>query len=95
MFKRQLRSIARRTRDWLTEDPTGWEDEPTATGWLNAQHKTLLAKGDGDHRAKLCMGHPAWSLPGGRARNTTGLGTRVRCCGRKRPRFVGEDRGGR
>jgi hypothetical protein len=58
MFRRHLRSIARRTRDWLSEDPSnsGWENEPTANGWLNAQHKVLLAKHDGERRPNYAWG---------------------------------------
>jgi hypothetical protein len=45
-------------RDWLTADPTntGWENEPTANGWLNAEHKALLAKSDGESRPNYAWG---------------------------------------
>jgi hypothetical protein len=58
VVRRQLRSIARRIRDWLSKDPAkiDFENEPTATGWLNAQHKRILAKSDGLRRPNYAWG---------------------------------------
>jgi hypothetical protein len=58
VFRRQLRSTALRMRDWLSEDPatTDFKNAPTATPWLNSQHKKILARSDGWRRPNYAWG---------------------------------------